>query len=132
MRRLIVEEPVSQAAVWSWRLAVFALAVGAVAVGLTRFQLVDAPAGLAVFGSAILIACSALLLAGAAAVVVWRTGRGGLGLALGATALACVFLAAPAWPKPCARAKPMPAEEPVTKAKRPSSRNVEAEIMVCE
>ncbi|MFT4096997.1 MAG: DUF1499 domain-containing protein, partial [Rhodoblastus sp.] len=97
MRRVIVEEPMSQAAVWSLRLAVFALAVAAVAVVVTRFQFVDAPAGLAVFGSSILLACIALLLAGTAAVVIWRTGRRGVGQTVGGIVLACLLLAFPAY-----------------------------------
>lgn len=97
MRRLIVEEPQSQAAVWSLRLSIFALAVAAVAVAVTRFQLVDVPAGLAVFGSAILIACMSLLLAGTAAVIIWRTGRRGLSFALGGVVLAAALLAFPGY-----------------------------------
>ncbi len=97
MRRVIVDEPVSQASVWSLRLSVFALAVAAVAVAATRFQIVDVPAGLAVFGSAILLACLALLLAGAAAVVIWRTGRRGVAPALGGVVLALTLLAAPGY-----------------------------------
>ena len=97
MRRQIIEEPVSRAAIWSLRLAVFALAVVAVAVVVTRFQLVDVPAGLAVFGSAIVIDCVALLLAGSAAVIIWRTGRRGVGPALAGTFLALVLLAWPGW-----------------------------------
>jgi len=97
MRRLIVEEPLSQAAVWSLRLSVFALAVAAVAVAVTRFQFVDAPAGLAVFGSAILLDCLALLLAGTAAVIVWRTGRRGLPYALAGVFLALALLAFPGY-----------------------------------
>ena len=97
MRRVIVDEPMSQAAVWSLRLAVFALAVAAVAVAITRFQLVDVPAGLAVFGSAILLDCLALLLAATAAVVIWKTGRRGLASALGGVVLACALLGFPAY-----------------------------------
>ena len=97
MRRMIVEEPVSQAAVWSLRLSVFALAVAAVAVVVTRFRLVDVPAGLAVFGSAILIDCLVLLLAGTAAAIIWRTGRRGMSDALGGVVLALALLAFPGY-----------------------------------
>jgi uncharacterized protein (DUF1499 family) len=97
MRRQIIEEPVSRAAVWSLRLSIFALAVAAVAVVVIRFQLVDVPAGLAVFGSAIIIDCVALLLAGSAAVVIWRTGRRGVGPTLSGAFLALVLLAWPGW-----------------------------------
>ena len=97
MRRVIVEEPLSQAAVWSLRLSVFALAVAAVAVAVTRFQLVDVPAGLAVFGSAILLDCLALLLAGTAGVIIWRTGRRGLAPMFGGVVLSLALLAFPGY-----------------------------------
>ena len=97
MRRVIVEEPLSQAAVWSLRLSVFALAVAAVAVAVTRFQLVDVPAGLAVFGSAILLDCLALLLAGTAAAIIWRTGRRGLSQALAGVVFALALLGFPGY-----------------------------------
>ena len=96
MRRVIVEEPLSQAAVWSLRLSVFALAVAAVAVAGTRFQLVDVPAGLAVFGSAILLDCLALLLAGTAGVIIWRTGRRGLAPMFGGVLIPVPLLFSPA------------------------------------
>lgn len=97
MRTAIVEEPVSQAAVWSRRLAVFALAVGAVAFVIVRTQSVDVASGLAVFGSAVVLACASLISAGAAAVVIWRTGRRGLGAMLAGVFLSCAFLAYPAF-----------------------------------
>ena len=97
MRRVIVEEPLSQAAVWSLRLSVFALAVAAVAVAGTRFQLVDVPAGLAVFGSAILLDCLALLLAGTAGVIIWRTGRRGLAPMFGGVLLSLALLVFPGY-----------------------------------
>lgn len=97
MRRQVVEEPVSASAVWSLRIATFALAVAAVGIVITRFQLVDVPAGLSVFGSAVILACVALLLSGTAAVVIWRTGRRGVAKALGGAFLAAVLLAWPGW-----------------------------------
>lgn len=97
MRRQIVEEPVAKSAVWSLRLAIFALAVAAVGVAITRFQVVDVPAGLAVFGSAVLLSCISLLLAGAAAVIIWRTGRRGIPAALGGALFALALLGWPGW-----------------------------------
>ena len=88
MRRLIVEEPISRAALWSRRTAVFALATAGVAVALSRFGGgAAATAALTIFGAALALAFFAVLLAGAAAAVIWRTGRRGadqaaLGLAL--------------------------------------------------
>ncbi|GAC1337832.1 MAG: DUF1499 domain-containing protein [Beijerinckiaceae bacterium] len=97
MRRLIIEEPFSRAALWSRRLAVFALAVAAIAVILARSQAVDVTATLSVFAGAILIACLALLLAGTAAVVIWRTGRRGAGVVAGGILLAALLLLYPAY-----------------------------------
>jgi len=96
MRRLIVEEPISRAATWSGRTAVFALLTAGVAVGLSRFGL-DAAAALAVFGAALALAVLAVLLAGAAAAVIWRAGRRGAGQAALGAALGLALLAYPAY-----------------------------------
>ena len=110
MRRLIVEEPLSRAAVWSLRTAVFALAAAAVAVGLARFTRVDAGAALTVFAAALTLAFLALLLAGSAGVVVWRTGRRGAGqVALGCF-LSLALLAYPVYLTAIALPLPMIAD----------------------
>ena len=83
MRRLILEEPYSAAALWSRRLALFALAVAAISIALARSRIVDVSAVLAVFGGSIVMACLALLSAGAGSVVIWRTGRRGAGKIVG-------------------------------------------------
>lgn len=90
-------EPVSRAAVWSRRLAVFSLPVAAIAVLLARFGLVEPQAALAVLGGAIVVALGAVLLFLAACVVIWQTGRRGLGEALGGLLLASVTLGYPAY-----------------------------------
>jgi len=95
VRRLILEEPVARAALWSRRLALFSVALVLIAVALVRLRAVDLAAGMSVFAFAVLAACAALLLAGAAAVVIWRTGRRGVGVAL---AGALVALGVLAWP----------------------------------
>ncbi len=97
MRRLILEEPWSGAALWSRRLALFGLAVGCISVVLARSGLVDVTAGLAVFGAAVTVACIGLLLAGAGAVVIWRTGRRGVGSIVGCVFLSLLLLGYPAW-----------------------------------
>jgi uncharacterized protein (DUF1499 family) len=97
MRRLILEEPWSAAALWSRRLALFGLTVGAMSVGLARSGAIELTAVLAVFGSAVLIACLGLLLGGAGSVVIWRTGRRGGGSIVGAVFLAALLLAYPAF-----------------------------------
>lgn len=97
MRRLILEEPVSHVAIWSRRLALFALALALFGVVLARNATIEISAALAVFGSSILIACTALLFAAAGAVVIWRTGRRGVLAIIVASLLALGFLAWPAW-----------------------------------
>jgi uncharacterized protein (DUF1499 family) len=97
MRRLIVEEPVSDAAVWSRRVAAFAVTTTIVSVGMARFAGGDPFGALAVFGAALVLAVLAVLLAAAAAVVIWRTGRRGAGQAAAGFVLASALLAYPAF-----------------------------------
>ena len=98
MRSLVaLDRPVSDAALWCRRLAIFALLVGGVGVALTRARMVDVPAGLAVLASAIVLDLIALLLAGAACVSMWRTARRGVSLVIVGTTLAAALLAWPSW-----------------------------------
>lgn len=97
MRRLIVEEPLSIAAVWSRRIGWFALLVGAAGVLLTRLGLVEWFAGLSVIASAVALALVALALAVTAFVFVWQEGQQGLGLAVRGAFLALVVLGWPAF-----------------------------------
>lgn len=96
MRRFIIEEPYSESALWSRRLALFAAAVVAMGLLLARAGL-DANAVLAVVGSAIIIACLAVLCAGAATVAIWRTGRKGVGVLMTGVILAGLLLAYPTY-----------------------------------
>jgi uncharacterized protein (DUF1499 family) len=97
MRRLILEEPYSRAALWSRRLAVFALAVAGVAAALSRAGAAEPAGVLAVLGASLVLACLAGLLSLTAAVVIWRTGRRGAGIAFAGLVLALGLLAYPAW-----------------------------------
>ncbi|MCC2097712.1 MAG: DUF1499 domain-containing protein [Hyphomicrobiales bacterium] len=97
MRQHILDEPYSQAAVWSRRLAVFAIVLAAIGLIVIRSNAVEVSAGLAVFGASILIACIAVLLAGAGAVVIWRTGRKGVGYIVAAVLISLIFLAYPGY-----------------------------------
>jgi uncharacterized protein (DUF1499 family) len=97
MRRLILEEPVSRSAVWSRRMAVFAIAVAAVAIALARARAAEPPGVLAVLAASLALACLAALLSVTAAVVIWRTGRRGAGVAFAGFLLAFGLLAYPAW-----------------------------------
>lgn len=96
MRRLIVEEPLSRAAVWSRRVAIFALATAIMAVGVARLG-ANPGGALAVFGAALTLAFVALLLSAAAAVVIWRTGRRGAGQTATAFMLSLALIAFPAY-----------------------------------
>jgi len=95
MRRLMIEEPVSRAAIWSGRTAWFALAVTAVAVAFMRFQLVDILPGFVSLAAALGVAVAAVLLAFAAFVRIWMEGRRGVGEAVKGLVLALVILAYP-------------------------------------
>jgi len=97
MRRLILEEPYSRAAIWSRRLAVFALVVAGMAAALSRAGAVDPSGALAVLGAALVLACLAGLLAATAAIVIWRTGRRGAGVAFVGLMLALGLLGYPAF-----------------------------------
>jgi len=93
MRRLIIEEPYSKAALLSQRLAVFSLAVAIVGIlGVGRG--LDL---LAVLGGSLIIACAAILSAILAFVVIWHSGRKGAGQAFAGLVLATVLLAYPAY-----------------------------------
>src|SRR5688500_6817653 len=95
MRRLIIEEPVSRAALWSRKIAWFALAVTAVALAFMRFQLVDVQAGAISLAAGLGLAALAVLLALAAFVRIWMEGRRGVGAAVKGLALALLILAYP-------------------------------------
>ena len=97
MRRLILEEPFSAAAIWGRALAAFALALAAIAILLARSGAVEATGALSVLGAAIICACLALLLAGAGAIVVWQSGRRGLGAIVAGVFAATLVLVYPAW-----------------------------------
>lgn len=93
-RRLVFEEPVSRAAVWSRRLAWFSLAVLALSLLLVRLR-EPSIEGLAPVAGAYLFVLLALGLALLAFVRIWRNGHRGVGMAAGALLL-CLVLLAPA------------------------------------
>jgi uncharacterized protein (DUF1499 family) len=97
MLRQIPEEPISSAAVWCRRLGLFSVPVAVIAVALARSGAVEPQASLAVLGGAILVALVALLLFFGACVIIWQTGRRGIGDALGGLMLAALTLAYPAY-----------------------------------
>lgn len=97
VRRLIVEEPVSRPAIWSPRVAWFALAVTAIAVAFIRFQIVDVASGFASLAAGLGLAILAVALSFLAFVRIWTEGRRGLGLALKGILIAALVLGWPGW-----------------------------------
>ena len=97
MRRPFLDEPITPLAIWSARLALFALAVAALSVIIVRSGLLDIGPALATFGAALVFAAAAILLALASFVAIWRNGAPGLGRALGGLLLGAALLAYPAY-----------------------------------
>lgn len=97
MRRHLPQEPLSQAAVWSRRIAIFSATVAILSIILARTHVIDPPSALASLGSAMALALVALLLVVAASNVIWRSGRRGVGSVVGAAFLAVLTLAYPAY-----------------------------------
>ena len=95
MRRLIIEEPVSRAALWSPRLAWFALTVTLMALALVRFRRVEFTVGVVPLAAGLMLAAAAAALALFAFWRIWREGRRGLKSAIGGLLLAGLILAYP-------------------------------------
>ena len=97
MRRLIIEEPVSRAALWAPRVAWFALAVTLMAVAVIRFGLVELMPGVAALVAGLFLAVEAAGLALFAFVRIWMEGRRGLGMAIRGLVLALLILGYPGY-----------------------------------
>ena len=97
MRRLIVEEPFSRSAIWSRRIAWFAVVVSLLSVWLTRSERVDIQTGGILLATSTAIAILAMFLAVMGFVSVWRHGRRGVRFASVSFALSILILAGPAF-----------------------------------
>lgn len=97
MRRLIIEEPVSRFAVWSPRVAWFALSVTLIAVAFLRFQWVDLLPGFVALAAGLALAGVAVALSLLSFVRIWREGRRGLGRAVKGMLLAFLILGYPGY-----------------------------------
>ncbi len=95
MRRIVLERPLSRAAIWSVRLALFAAVVCAFGIMVVRSGQQDAP-GLAALGSGIALALLTFLVAVAGGVAIWNRGLKGVGRISFAALVALALLAAPA------------------------------------
>ncbi|HZS65092.1 MAG TPA: DUF1499 domain-containing protein [Xanthobacteraceae bacterium] len=97
LQRRIVEEPVSQLALWARRLALFSLVATVVSIIITRSGLMEIVPALATFAGALVFAVLGMLLALASLVAIWREGVDGLRSALTALAIGIALLAYPAY-----------------------------------
>jgi uncharacterized protein (DUF1499 family) len=97
VRRRIIEEPMSRLALWSRRLALFALVAALLSIIIVRSGMLELSPALATFGGALALAVLGMLLALAAMVVIWRQGHAGIGHAVSALAIGAVLLAYPAY-----------------------------------
>lgn len=97
MRNAILEDPVSQAAVWSGRIAAFAVLVAIIGVILARTGRIEPLQGLGVLLAALALAAVATLVAAFGLSVVWREGYGGAGRAFLALGLCAALFAMPAY-----------------------------------
>jgi uncharacterized protein (DUF1499 family) len=120
VRRLILIEPVARSAVWARGLSIFALAIAAVAITLSRMRAADPAAVLTVFGAALVMAAFAALLAAAAASVIWRDGLRGVQQAAFGFALSAALLAYPVYLAALAFALP-PINDVSTDLKAPAA-----------
>ncbi len=96
-RRLNMEEPTSRLAVWSGRIALFALAVAVLSIIIVRSGLLEIVPALATFGAALIFAGLAILLAFASFVSIWRQGYSGLRYAIMGLLLGLLLLAYPGY-----------------------------------
>jgi hypothetical protein len=96
-RRYIHTEPTSRLAVWSRRIAGFALVASVLAIIIVRSGLLEIRPALATFAGALAIAVVALLVALAAFVVIWMEGLAGMAAALSAMVMSLALLAYPAY-----------------------------------
>jgi len=97
MRRPFFPEPMSKLAVWSGRLAWFALVVTLLSIVVLRSGLLEAMPALATYAAALACAALAVLLAFLSFIPIWRLGRTGLGRAVTGLFLGLLLLAYPGY-----------------------------------
>jgi uncharacterized protein (DUF1499 family) len=96
-RRRLAEEPVSKLAIWSRRLALFAIAVVLLVIVIVNLGFLDPVPAIASLAGSLFFAFVAMALAFGAFVVIWRQGSRGLGLAVAALAIGAAMLAYPGY-----------------------------------
>jgi uncharacterized protein (DUF1499 family) len=95
VRRLIVDEPPSRLAIWSWRLVLFALAVAFLAVVLARGGFVETVPAFVILAAGLALAALGIVFALAGLIVIWFNGNPGAGKAMLALLLGGALVA---WP----------------------------------
>jgi len=96
-RRRVADEPVSKLAIWSRRLALFAIAVVLLVIVIVNLGFLDPVPAIASLAGSLFFALVAIVLAFGAFVVIWRQGLRGLGLAVAALGVGVAMLAYPAY-----------------------------------
>lgn len=97
MRRLIIEEPPSWAALWSPRIAWLSVLVSLIALVLVRYGFVDTTPGVAAVLSGLALALGAVLLALWGFVRIWQEGQRGVASAVAGLLVGLLVLAYPAF-----------------------------------
>lgn len=96
-RRLYAEIRVSRLAIWSRRVAIFAIPVVVIAVALHRLGLLEYNVAYALLAAGFAVAAAALALSIAAFVLIWNVGLRGLGSAILAFVISVAILGVPAF-----------------------------------
>src|ERR1700730_16716992 len=96
-RRRVAEEPVSKLAMWSRRLALFAVAVVLLVIVIVNLGFLEPVPAIATLAGSLFFALVAMVLAFGAFVVIWRQGLRGIGLAVAALGIGVAMLAYPAY-----------------------------------
>lgn len=97
LRRPVLQQSLSPLALWSARLAFFAVAVAVLSIIIVRSGILEIGPAVATFGAALAFAAAAILLAFAAFVAIWINGAPGLGRAFLGLFLGIALLAYPAY-----------------------------------
>lgn len=95
--RIVAEEPFARAALWSRRCALLGVVAGCAAVLSSHADWLRPASTVALLGAAMALACLAILLAVAAMVIIWRTGRRGIPALLAGLWLSALVLSGPAY-----------------------------------
>jgi hypothetical protein len=94
-RQMFTETPVSRLAIWARRIALFSLAATFISVIIVRSGALEIVPALSTLAGALALACTAILLALGAGVVIWRQGIGGGRHAVTALLIGAVLIAYP-------------------------------------